>query len=190
LQVEAVKFPPIGRRGLAGERWNAWGMARAGNQNIDDGGNQRTLTLAECVRNANDNSIIGAMVETERGLQALDEILDVPNLDFVFLAPTDLSSDLGFHGEIRHPDVIKLVEEAGRKIHDWNKRQQSQSSDDSVRRHVAAGMLVLNEDDYIFWRKRNFQVLCGVAQLMFVDGAKRLLDDMNAYEQNGTEKGD
>lgn len=176
--VEAVKFPPLGRRGLAGERWNAWGMAES-----DDGTGQ-TLSLAECVQDSNDNSIVGVMVETQQGIDALDDILSVPHLDFIFVAPTDLSADLGFHGQIRHADVIAKIDEAGRKIQDWNKKQhESTLGGEGHHRHVAAGMLVLNPEDYVFWRERHFQVLCGVAQVMFVDGAKRLLKGMDDYEQ-------
>ena len=174
--VEAVKFPPIGRRGLAGERWNAWGMAKA-----QDGQETTPLSIAECVEQSNDNSIVGVMLETRKGLDAIDEVLEVPELDFVFIAPTDLSADLGHHGQIRHPEVIELIEQAGKKIHDFNKKQGPGG------RHIAAGMLVLNEQDYVFWRERGFQVLVGVAQIFFVNGAKKMIDSMNAYEHENTE---
>ena len=177
--VEAVKFPPIGRRGLAGERWNAWGMAE-----VQEGHETppRTLSIAECVEQSNNNSIVGVMLETRKGLGAIDEVLEVPHLDFIFIAPTDLSADLNLHGQIRHPEVIEMIEEAGRKIHDFNKRQGPGG------RHIAAGMLVLNEQDYVFWRDRGFQVLVGVAQIFFVNGAKQMIDSMDAYEQEKTDK--
>ena len=35
--VEAVKFPPLGRRGLAGERWNAWGLVGEEEEKEEEG---------------------------------------------------------------------------------------------------------------------------------------------------------
>ena len=159
--VEAVKFPPLGRRGLAGERWNAWGLG------------PEYGTLADRVREANKNSVVGVVVESKKGIDALDEILEVPELDFVFVAPTDLSSDMGLHGQIRHPQVIEKINEAGLKIRGAG---------------VASGMLALKQADYTFWRNKGFQVLCMVAHNMFVDGAKRLMDDVVEYELGGVDK--
>ena len=62
---------------------------------------------------ANDNSVVGVVVESRRGIDALDDILSVEEVDFVFVAPTDLSSDVGLHGQIRHPDVVDMIDKAG-----------------------------------------------------------------------------
>jgi 4-hydroxy-2-oxoheptanedioate aldolase len=86
---------------------------------------------------------VGVVVESQKGISCLDEILDVTELDFVFVAPTDLSADLGLHGQIRHPRVLELVEHAGKTIQSSGK---------------AAGMLALSPQDY--WRQRGFTVLC------------------------------
>jgi hypothetical protein len=44
--------------------------------------------------------------------------------------------------------------------------------------------LALNIEDYTYWRENNFQVLVGVAQSMFVDGAKMYVDGANSYEHS------
>jgi 4-hydroxy-2-oxoheptanedioate aldolase len=155
--VDAVKFPPVGKRGLAGERWNNWGIT----------GDDQT-SLAERVEESNQNSIVGIVVESQKGLARLDEMLDVPELDFVFVAPTDLSADLGLHGQIRHPRVLELVEEAGQRIQAAGK---------------AAGMLVLSPQDYLYWRKRGFTVLCCVAQNLFIDGARGMMKTISELEE-------
>lgn len=148
--VEAVKFPPMGRRGLAGERWNGWGLGG------HIGGD---VTLADCVHSSNENSVVGVVVESCRGIDALDEILAVEHIDFVFVAPTDLSSDLELHGQIRHPDVVDMVDKAGQTIRAAG---------------VSSGMLALNGDDYVRYRQLGFQVMVGVAHTMFVEGAQSL----------------
>ncbi len=171
--VKAVKFPPVGQRGLAGERWNAWGLAI-------DPDTSESLSLSKCIETSNRNSVIGVLIENQKGLDALDEIMTVPELDMIFLAPTDLSANMGLHGQIRHPEVLKKIEEAGNKIQRFNEEKGNEYGTISV------GTLVLNAEDYTYWRERNFNVLCGVAQCMFVDGAKDLLGKIQDYEQERT----
>lgn len=156
--VDAVKFPPIGKRGLAGERWNKWGIATP-----DD-----PTTLAGRVEESNDTSIVGIVVESQKGIYHLEEMLDIPHLDFVFVAPTDLSADLGLHGQIRHPRVQDLVEETGKRIQEAGK---------------SAGMLVLSPEDYEYWRARGFSVLCCVAHNLFMKGAGDMLKSIRNLEE-------
>jgi len=177
--IEAVKFPPLGKRGLAGERWNAWGLATYPDD--CDPASKNYLPLAKCIESSNNNSIVGVLIENQIGLDALDEIMTVPGLDMIFLAPTDLSADMGLHGQIRHPAVLSKMEEGGNKIQLFNKQRNDGTGT------IAVGTLVMNAEDYAYWRKRDFQVLCGVAQCMFMDGAKGLLDKIKDYEQTRIE---
>jgi 4-hydroxy-2-oxoheptanedioate aldolase len=76
--VAATKYPPVGER--------SWGPVRA-------------MALsgrspAEHLAFSNDGTIAFAMIETERALAALDEILAVEGLDGVFVGPSDLSLTL------------------------------------------------------------------------------------------------
>jgi 2-keto-3-deoxy-L-rhamnonate aldolase RhmA len=109
------------------------------------------------------------MIENSIGINALDEILQEPHVDFVSLGQTDLSSDMGYHGDIRHPEVVKLVGKLGDKIKAAGK---------------AAGSLILTQDDYIYWRDQEFQVMCCVAASMFLDGATALKGDISRYEHS------
>mmetsp|Transcript_33992 Transcript_33992/g.74766 ORF Transcript_33992/g.74766 Transcript_33992/m.74766 type:complete len:441 (+) Transcript_33992:69-1391(+) len=164
--VDAVKFPPLGRRGLAGERWNAWGLGKEEEEQQQQE-EEEGPPLGRRVQMANDNSVVGVVVESRRGIDALDDILSVKEVDFVFVAPTDLSSDVGLHGQIRHPDVVDMIDEAGRAIRAAG---------------VSSGMLALTGDDYVFWRNRGFEVMAGVATNMFIDGATSLLHAARAHE--------
>ena len=153
--VDAVKFPPLGRRGLAGERWNAWGLGEGGG-------------LARRVRTSNDHSVVGIIIESLRGVDALDDILSVKGIDFVFVAPTDLSSDMGLPGQIRHLDVVAIVEEVGTRV---------------LSAGISSGTLVLTAEDYAYWRARGFQVMSAVAQNMFIDGAQGMMKGIVQYEK-------
>ena len=135
--------------------------------------------MSKCIESANQNSVVGVLIENQKGLDALDSILTVPELDMIFLAPTDLSANMGLHGQIRHPEVLKKIEDAGEKIQQFNEEHGDENG------KVSVGTLVLNAEDYVYWRERNFNVLCGVAQCMFVDGAKDLIGKIQDYEERG-----
>ncbi|WP_276258835.1 HpcH/HpaI aldolase family protein [Haloglomus litoreum] len=81
-----------GDRGLAAPRARRWGLA-------DD------YVAAE-----DRETLVGATVETRAAIDAIDDILDVPELGFVFVGPLDLSVSLGHPGELDHPDVQAAVE--------------------------------------------------------------------------------
>jgi len=81
-----------GRRGLANPRASRWGLA-------DD-----------YVTTEDESVVVGVTVETQSALDDLEDILEVPELGFVFIGPLDLSVSLGHPGEFDHPDVEDAVE--------------------------------------------------------------------------------
>ena len=93
----------------------------------------------------------------------------MPHLDFVSLGPTDISASMGLHGDIRHPDVVAVVEELGQRVMDAG---------------LATGTLILNIDDWRYWRARGFQIMCCVAQTMFQDGASQLREQIRLAEED------
>lgn len=153
--VAAVKFPPLGERGLAGDRWCNWNL----------GGN-----LADCVAEANDKTVVGVQIETLEGANNLDEILAVAGVDFVFLGPTDLSAAIELPGQIRHPRVLEWMEEMGARILASGK---------------AAGTLILTEEDYAYWRERGFTVNVTVVRKMLVDGMTQTLSTLRKVDTGG-----
>ena len=184
LVVEAVKFPPLGRRGLAGDRWNSWGLHESNNDhNIHNNNlnhsssslirNHNGLSMKERVEEENKTSICGVMIESKRGLNNLEEILQVPHLDFISFGPTDISCDLGYHGQYAHPEVSALIEKAGERI---------------LESGLATGTLILNQEEYEYWRARGFTIMCCVAQSMFVNGASNFKQEMDSYEKKRAEK--
>lgn len=76
--VAQAKYPPVGGR--------SWGAYLA----ISASG----LTPAQYLQQANSRVRLFVMIETRRGLEALDEILAVPGIDGIFVGPTDLSISL------------------------------------------------------------------------------------------------
>lgn len=95
LAVDAVKYHPRGHRGLAGTRVSDYGMAGP---------------LGEYIVRANLETLVVVQVETSAAVDAVDEICAVPDVDVVFLGPTDLSHSLGLAGQVGHPDVVAAMD--------------------------------------------------------------------------------
>jgi len=81
-----------GDRGLANPRARRWGQA-------DD----YVATEDEAV-------FFGVTIENREAVDAIDDIVAVPELDFVFAGPLDLSVSLGHPGELDHPEVREGIE--------------------------------------------------------------------------------
>jgi 2-keto-3-deoxy-L-rhamnonate aldolase RhmA len=102
--VAAVRFPPVGARGLGGGRAAAYG-----------------LELDDYRRRANNSLLLVVMVETRAGLENLEEIADVDGIDVLFAGPLDLASSLGVPvgGEVHEAAVRRIVDAglaAGRHV--------------------------------------------------------------------------
>lgn len=94
--VDTLKYPPVGGR--------SWGPTRAI-------GLFETDVEAYRAR-ANDDFIVLAMIETRGAVDALEDILDVPGLDGVFVGPSDLSISLSNGAKLDHrlPESIAVME--------------------------------------------------------------------------------
>ena len=53
--------------------------------------------------------------EGKKAVENLDEILDVPGIDVLFVGPYDLSSSLGLVGQIDHPAVTDCIKDISAK---------------------------------------------------------------------------
>jgi 4-hydroxy-2-oxoheptanedioate aldolase len=58
---------------------------------------------------ANEESAVLLMIEGAGGLRATEQILELPDLDGVFLGPVDLSHALGVPGDLEHPSVTEAA---------------------------------------------------------------------------------
>ena len=96
--VDSVKYPPFGKRGLAGVRINDFAP--------DPG----------YVARANDATVVVVQIETREGIDRADEIIATEGVDIVFLGPSDLSVALGVPGQPKHPSVRETIEALTDKI--------------------------------------------------------------------------
>ncbi|MCZ6832002.1 MAG: aldolase/citrate lyase family protein [Gammaproteobacteria bacterium] len=91
--VQALRYPPAGRRGLGTS------MARAARWNQVPG----------YVRQANEEICLIVQAETTSAMANLESILAVEGVDGVFIGPSDLSASMGHIGDVGHPDVVDAI---------------------------------------------------------------------------------
>lgn len=90
--VQAVKYPPIGTRGV--------GLARAQGYGFE------FEKYKDWVKN---ESVVIVQIEHIKAVENLDDILSVPGIDGFIVGPYDLSGSMGFPGEFEHPVVVKAL---------------------------------------------------------------------------------
>jgi 2-keto-3-deoxy-L-rhamnonate aldolase RhmA len=96
--VDAIYYPPVGRRG-------ACGHTRAG------GYNARRSEFPEHVRRQHERVFIWALIEEPAAIANVTEIAALhPGADVISVGRGDLSTALGLQGQIDHPDVIAAAE--------------------------------------------------------------------------------
>tara|TARA_B100001750_G_C15493200_1_gene592538 strand:- start:154 stop:1071 length:918 start_codon:yes stop_codon:yes gene_type:complete len=98
--IQSVRYPPIGKRGMAGPR-----LARHG-----------SIPLGEFSRQWNEEGLVCIQIETQEAIDNFQEINSIPGVDIVFFGPTDLSMALGHPGETSHPEVIATIETLGKQV--------------------------------------------------------------------------
>ena len=68
------------------------------------------LEKQEYFRRANQALVI-IQLEGQKALENLDEIMEVPGIDILFIGPYDLSQSLGVPGQTTHPAVVEQMQE-------------------------------------------------------------------------------
>jgi 2-dehydro-3-deoxyglucarate aldolase/4-hydroxy-2-oxoheptanedioate aldolase len=93
--VKWAKFWPRGERGLNGG-------------NVD--GRFGLTPLAEYTAKANADTFLGIQIETAGALHSVREIASIPDVDLLFVGPSDLSQILGVTGDFGNPKCLKAIE--------------------------------------------------------------------------------
>ncbi|WP_315097694.1 aldolase/citrate lyase family protein [uncultured Cellulomonas sp.] len=91
--VEAVRYPPRGRRGVGSA------LSRSARWNRVEGYLER----------ADEHVSLFVQVETVEAVAAAGEIASVDGVDGVFVGPSDLAASMGLLGQQTHPDVVAAV---------------------------------------------------------------------------------
>jgi 4-hydroxy-2-oxoheptanedioate aldolase len=104
--VRWAKFWPRGERGLnGGNRDGRFGLT----------------PLAEYTTQANAEIFIGVQIETAGALASLKDIAAIPDVDLLFVGPSDLSQVLGVTGDFENPKCLEAIENLARVCADAGK---------------------------------------------------------------------
>src|SRR4051812_24494746 len=117
--VSYTRYPPAGVRGVAG-------TTRA----------TRFGRVKDYAKRAHEEMCVLVQVETQAALDSIEAICAIDGVDGVFIGPADLHASLGRTGEIAHPEVKPLIDQAIRRIRKAGK---------------APGILTPNEADARRW---------------------------------------
>ncbi len=98
--VAAMRYHPRGIRGLAGGRTFGHGMGAPAH---------------ELVPQLNDRVLSIIQFEHIDALAELDALMDIPDLDLLFVGPNDLAQSMGYPGQPGHPEVEAVIEEIGKR---------------------------------------------------------------------------
>jgi len=100
--VLSSKYEPVGKRGIAFPRSADYGLTDL--SKYFDYENNQTMIIVHC--------------ENKLGLENLEDICQIPEIDVVFLGPYDMSQSMGVTGQVTH----KLVENAAKKVIEVTKK--------------------------------------------------------------------
>lgn len=122
LMVSATRYPPEGIRGVGAA------LARASRWN----------NISTYLNDADEQICLIVQIESKKGLENLDAILQVEGIDGVFIGPADLSAALGHRGNPSHPDVQDIIVSSIHKIRAAGKAAGILSADEKLAKHYLA----------------------------------------------------
>jgi 2-keto-3-deoxy-L-rhamnonate aldolase RhmA len=102
--VEAVKYPPVGNRGV--------GLARAQGYGVD---------FQKYYRWQEDEAVVIVQIEHIDAVNNLERILSTEGVDGYIIGPYDLSGSMGIPGEFDHPEFLMAMENIKRVAHGFVK---------------------------------------------------------------------
>lgn len=98
--IAAVRYPLTGIRGVAGSTR----AAHFGNDPLS------------YFSKANDLIMLFVMIESPKGMECLDEILQLEGLDGVMVGPVDLATNLGYLGNSAAPEARQALMDVEKKV--------------------------------------------------------------------------
>jgi len=147
--VSWTKFPPAGIRG--------YGLTAV---QVD----YEPLTFTQIIEHMNANTMVVFQIETQRALDARDELLAVGGIDAVMIGPADLSISLGVPGEFQHPKMVEAMEKV---------------RDSCLNRGIAPGTQTRSAALAKFWKERGMLFLgCSNDTAMLYERAVDLISQI------------
>jgi len=115
--VRAMRYPPLGIRGMGGARASRWGR------------------IANYPKEANGQVCLLVQAESRAAIDNIEAIAAIDGVDGIFIGPADLSAAMGHVGELTHPEVQETIDEAIGRIVKTGKAAGILTADEALARH-------------------------------------------------------
>lgn len=147
--ISRVKYSPIGSRGVSAYTRSS-GYYAVGDK-------ERTQL-------ANDNTIVTVIIESNEGINNIDQIAALDNIDIIYIGTYDLSQSLGCIDDLKNPKLLKAIEDTVKVIRDNGKH---------------AGVLAQSGEDVRQWVNMGIQFIpyhvdCGLIKSLIGQDINRL----------------
>lgn len=96
---DMARYPPNGIRGIGAERATCWGQC-----------------FTEHAATADEEILVVPLIESVKGAENIDRLLQVEGVDTYFFGPADFSATAGYPGEWEGPGVADAIRTAATKI--------------------------------------------------------------------------
>ncbi len=165
--VDAAKYAPLGKRGVM-----------IGGAHTDF----QSVGLREFLDYSNENTTIICQIESQRGLDRLEDIATTPGVDVLWVGHFDLTLSMGIPGQFHHDrflEALKLVVDTARK------------------HRLAAGIQPRDQEQAREWMKMGFNVIScggdasvyGGALAHYVAGVRESASDEEVFRGFGSSGG-
>lgn len=132
LLVKYSKYAPDGDRGVSLTRPHT---------------DYRKVSGREYMTETNKNTILMCQIESQKGVDHIEEIIGTDGIDIAFVGPNDLSQDMGILGEYAHPRMTEAYEKILQAARNAGK---------------AAGIHFGKKEPLVPWIKAGYQMnMCG-----------------------------
>lgn len=128
--IQAAKYYPIGKRGTA------FGIAH------DNFSSREPVSIT--MQRANEDIVVIALIETQAGLDHLEDIVSVDGLDIAWVGHSDLAQSLGIPGQVNHPQIISSLHKVAEACDKYGK---------------TAGRLVPDVQSAVHWIKNGYRCI-------------------------------
>lgn len=148
MLVEAVKYPPLGRRGMGLTR--ASGYVAVGDEAVD------------FIRFSNEQIMVIPQFEDAALVDRFEAMISQPGVDAVVVGPRDLSLNMGFPDGPNHPEVQEMID---RVVGICKKAG------------VAAGITAGSRADAAKQVNRGMTMILAIAQMVVTAGSRAFLPE-------------
>ena len=147
--VRYSRYTPLGRRGYGGQTGQT---------------DYKSMKTIDFMKEANENVLVVAQIETEEAITNIDDILSVEGIDVGLVGPNDLSISLGMIDQMSSETVTQAIDKVVA----------------SAKKHKKASGIHIGSTDAIKkWRAKGMTMLAYQTDISFMyNGSKSALEEM------------